>query len=514
MTGTYVLTAAQFDSLAAGCGTPEALAVLRAGQLAKRKLLLGAIAREVGGAAAPVFEAATVLLLEVERKDAAAVDAVLALPHVDAWATHCLSDPTDPIRMGHLAAIAASAACRADIPFAIEAPAVGGHVCLPGLGLTVKPGPLSLDTAYEPLRRVDLEPGFTVTIEDQDPYRHCYGSIPAPAGSAGALEKLLPDAWQIIRTRHPAHAEAISAGLRAIVPLRPSPTGGSISAASRQAAGSVALAVPPTAEELALLLIHEDQHARLGALYDIVDLNRQEADGRFHAPWRLDPRPAGQLLQGVYAHLGVVLYWRERVRSYGERLAAVEYAYWLEQTRAAAATLAASGELTTPGERFVAGLRSTLAACDDVEVPVDIRTGVKRLVLAQTVRWRLQNWEPAPGEVEAWRTHGSAAPEIAEVGRLRPEDRARPAGLPGILAALHASLVHGTPQQVADPADAALLAGELSVAASAYAERVTSDPADIDAWVGFAMTGAGNPISSEDLIRRPDILVRLTVSKT
>jgi len=58
-----------------------------------------------------------------------------------------------------------------------------------------------------------------------------------------------------------------------------------------------------------------------------------------------------------------------------------------------------------------------------------------------------------------------------------------------------------------------LLAGELSAAASAYAERVTSDPADIDAWVGYAMTGANHPISSEDLIRRPDILVRLTVSK-
>jgi uncharacterized protein len=509
----YVLTAAQFDSLAAGAGSPDALDVLRAGQLAKRKLLLGAVAREAGGAAKPVFDVAAALLLEVERVDPAAVDDVLALPHVDAWATDCLSDPTDPVRMGHLAALAASAASRAGIPFTIDAPARPGRVCLPGFGLTLGPGPLSPDTNVELLRRLDLEPGFTVSIEDQDPYRDCYGSEPASTGSAASLEKLLPDAWEIIRSRHPAHADAIAGGLQAIVPLRPSPDGASISAASRQAAGSVALAVPPTAEELALLLIHEDQHARLGALYDIVDLFRPDARGRFHAPWRLDPRPTGQLLQGVYAHLGVILYWRQRWLASGERLAAVEFAYWLEQTRMAAATLAAGGELTPPGERFVKGIQSTLAACGDVEVPADIRVGVQRMVLAQTVRWRLENWEPFPGEVEAWRSGGSAAVGIAAAGRLRPADRARPAGLPGIVAALHASLV-GVPHPPADPADGALVAGDLSAAALGYAERMAVDPVDVDAWVGFALTGAGSPHSAEDVVRRPDVLVRLTVSKT
>jgi hypothetical protein len=135
-------------------------------------------------------------------------------------------------------------------------------------------------------------------------------------------------------------------------------------------------------------------------------------------------------------------------------------------------------------------------------------------VLAQTVRWRLQNWEPAPGEVDAWRTQGPAAQAIAEAGRLRPDDRAQPAGLPGIVAALHASLVSGIPQHISDRADAALLAGELSAAASAYADRMSADPADIEAWVGFAMTGASHPVSSKDLIRRPDIVFRLTESKT
>ena len=31
---------------------------------------------------------------------------------------------------------------------------------------------------------------------------------------------------------------------------------------------------------------------------------------KVYAPWRQDPRPASGLLQGVYAHLGIVRFWQ------------------------------------------------------------------------------------------------------------------------------------------------------------------------------------------------------------
>ena len=51
------------------------------------------------------------------------------------------------------------------------------------------------------------------------------------------------------------------------------------------------MALPADGETLALLLIHEFQHVKLGAVLDLLDLC-DPADRRlFYAPWRDDPRP-------------------------------------------------------------------------------------------------------------------------------------------------------------------------------------------------------------------------------
>ena len=52
-------------------------------------------------------------------------------------------------------------------------------------------------------------------------------------------------------------------------------------------------------------LVHETQHLKLCALLDLVTLARPDDGRRYYAPWRPDPRPAGGLLQGAYAFLGV-----------------------------------------------------------------------------------------------------------------------------------------------------------------------------------------------------------------
>ena len=89
----YSLTADQFRSLASGYGDPDALAVLAASQLSRRRLTVRAILQAADqartGDGAPAKEAFALLTrAEAARPDAAR--AVLAHPHFDAWAVHCL----------------------------------------------------------------------------------------------------------------------------------------------------------------------------------------------------------------------------------------------------------------------------------------------------------------------------------------------------------------------------------------------------------------------------------------
>ena len=107
---------------------------------------------------------------------------------------------------------------------------------------------------------------------------------------------------------------------------------------------------------LALLLIHEFQHVKLGAVLDLYDLY-DPTDGRlFHAPWREDPRPLEGLLQGTYAHLAVTDFWRVRqevTSGAAADVAGQRFAYWRAHTCDAIETLVSSGSLTPLGEQFV-----------------------------------------------------------------------------------------------------------------------------------------------------------------
>ena len=62
--------------------------------------------------------------------------------------------------------------------------------------------------------------------------------------------------------------------------------------------------------ELAVTLVHEFQHIKLGGLLHLAPLHDREPTRRLYAPWRDDPRPLGGLLQGVYAFTGVTDFWR------------------------------------------------------------------------------------------------------------------------------------------------------------------------------------------------------------
>ncbi|MFC8453814.1 aKG-HExxH-type peptide beta-hydroxylase [Kitasatospora sp. NPDC057223] len=315
---------ATFSALATARGGAEAVRLLRAGQLSKRALLLVALRRAVPAAEREAFEQAYAEVCALQESDRAGWERLLLRPEFDAWAAGCL-----------------------------QRLAAGGPAPLGGLaGFLRPPGP-------EPVR-VPLDCDglrWEPVITDRGPYRDLYGHPPAGPLEPAELDEwraLLADAWQILVRRHPWHAEAVRACVGTLVPLRPAPDGEAVSAAARRAYGAVAVSRPAEPVLLALALVHEFLHVQLGALMDLVPLHRPNGEARYHAPWRPDPRPAGALLQGTYAHLGVTDFWRGELAAGapGGARAAREYRHWRGHTATAAATLLASGELTPAGVRF------------------------------------------------------------------------------------------------------------------------------------------------------------------
>ena len=133
---------------------------------------------------------------------------------------------------------------------------------------------------------------FTVRLEDTDPYRDCHQWPAAPRLTPAAVSRL---------------AGAVRGGMAAdrgqLPQVRAGPRG---RAEYRDAAGERRArqgdqrrgqagvrrgrrCAPATGADLALLLIHEFQHVKLGALLDMFDLCDRTDQRVFYAPWRDDP---------------------------------------------------------------------------------------------------------------------------------------------------------------------------------------------------------------------------------
>lgn len=486
----FRLSAAEFESLAAGYGDRHTLEQLRAGQRAVRRLQLAAIAARSNELPADVTQRLEAAVALVEQAD------VFEYPLLGAWATACLQRlagipgpvPID-IEFGYLGGVAAAAAARAGLEFEVVVPAWDGRVVLPTLGtvdlaglVTVRgdadgitctgdgqvvrvPRPYDVDGAgWRARRRAGV-----LAVDDDDPYRACFG-LPTTdrldTETHARLGATTAEAIELIETRYERYAPGIHTLLDSIVPL----AGRSVSSASRLAGGAVAVALTDDPAELALLLIHEVQHMKLGELLDLVDLHEPDGTTLHHAPWRADPRPAGALLQGVYAHLGVADYWRTRGPA-----GRFEFAYWAEQTRRAAATLATSGELTETGDRFVTRLRETLDGWADEPVAADVVAEVADSLTSVTVVWRLCNFEPVDvGTLAAaWRRGepcGAVPPPTVVPGSAAGPARP-PADGPTTLAACRDAV-----DQTDDPTAWAALAVALRHAGHPAADAVTARP--------------------------------------
>jgi uncharacterized protein len=417
---------AQLDDLAAGYGGADAISYLNAAERTLRRTLLRLVHKRVSHGN-DLATAGWDLLGRLDRAAPAAVDQVVAHPYVRAWAERCLrpagaatANGAPPADAGHLASIAAAAAVRAGAPAEIEVPVIDGYAHLPTLGRLrvgdiatatlavegagtfevraasgkwhVRPGSTEQDPDWEPVR--ELRAGDRVVrLEDTDPYRNCHQWPVTPrlaAGEAAAWQAQFEEAWQLIERGYPRYAPGIAAGLSVLLPLANDEPGREISAAAREAFGAVGAALPPTGADLALLIIHEFQHVKLGALIDMLDLYDRGERRLFYAPWREDPRPLVGLLQGTYAHIGVTDYWRLRrhqVAGPDASDAAELFARWRMMTVEAIGTLAESGALTPLGTRFVQGMRATVQPWLDEPVPASAEEAARRWGAERRETW-------------------------------------------------------------------------------------------------------------------------------
>jgi uncharacterized protein len=411
---------AHFDALAAGYGEAESISYLSAVQASVRRSLLRLLHRQTTGDAA--FAAGWELLTRLDRSSLDAVNDVLAHPYVRAWAERCLKVPgAAATEGGHLASIAAAAAVSSGTVAEIDVPVTGGYVHLPTLGrlrvgdartaaLTVSgtavftvratPGKWHVevgaggaDPDWEPVRL--LRAGdFTVRLEDTDPFRDCYEWRPAgrlTTAEATAWQAQFEEAWSLIERTYASYARGIAAGLTVLVPLANDRPGQEISATARQAFGAVAAALPASGADLALLIIHEFQHVKLGALTDMFDLYDHTENRVFFAPWREDPRPFGAILQGVYAHLGVTDFWRLRRHSLDGSAAmdaAERFARWRMLTAEVTETLRSSGALTPLGIRFVQGMSVTVEGWLGERVSEEAEAAAGRWAAKRRASWQ------------------------------------------------------------------------------------------------------------------------------
>ncbi|WP_194915995.1 FxsB family cyclophane-forming radical SAM/SPASM peptide maturase [Catenulispora rubra] len=395
------LPADVLHQLAHGYGDAKAIAHLNRFQRSLRILLLAkvfAAADGASGARQELVDAAVATLTTLDADHKNALHEVLGHPYTSVWALRCLDDAqsgrADPEDFAHLAALAAATAVRAGVDAEVEVPVRRGAVYLPTLGrlvvgadagrsvrLRISDGACDVFgmQGWQGVRRVTLPmfSGGGIALEDTDPFRRCHHWEVAqrlPYSEAAAWTRTVPAAWDLLARDHHSYAPGIAAGLTTIVPLAPSLSGRAVSSTARRAYGAIGAALPvlrtgtadPSASSLALLMIHEFQHVKLGAVLDMADLHDPHDTRLFEAPWRQDPRPLEGLLQGTYAHVGVTDFWRVRrftapdaeARAHAE----AEFALWYGHTLRATHVLADSGSLTPLGLRFVDALRTTLEA--------------------------------------------------------------------------------------------------------------------------------------------------------
>jgi HEXXH motif-containing protein len=384
-------------ALATGLGGAAVVRALRAGQLSRHLLLLKFLS-ERWPADRRDLDAAVHVLAEAQRRSPRRYAELLSDPLVGAWLTRTTRHLCHPERaaaklpadLGHLGALAASAAVLLGLDADLAGHARQGRVTLPALGEAMLPGgadaPVRLSVsggrvtvlgstgtttvpAGEPswleLRRLTARHGelaCVVHVEDGNPYRDGYHAPPSErlsASEAAHWQELFAGAWDLAGRHLSDRAAEFAAGLRAVVPLVDDGGGAARSGTARDSIGALGLTRPRSSEDFVITVVHEFQHSKLSAVLALVELYRPDGAEQHFAPWRTDARPTAGLIQGVYAFLGVADAWsRLRAEPGLERLATHRLAVVREQVRVGLVALEGSTELTAEGRHFTAGMRA------------------------------------------------------------------------------------------------------------------------------------------------------------
>jgi HEXXH motif-containing protein len=497
------------------------------------------------------------LLTEVDDSRREAVRQVLLHPQVGSWAAYVLRrshglvrTPAPPwVDVGMLHAVAFVAAVRHGRDWSTVLPARNGKAMLPGLGMAVFPdgepwgmveaehrgGMVTLrchggevrvsadgsrhsgDAGWWELRRlrVGSDPVLSTTLDDIDPFRDLGDPVEPrrlPADELGRWASLLAGAWDIIRTNHRSSAEAMAVGLVSLVPLTNGEGTETRSASTGEAFGSILVSEPDDALSLAVAMIHEFAHSRLGGLLHLLPVTSGGEQEILYAPWRDDPRPLPGLLQGIYAFVNIAAFWRTQARADPSPSASFEYFYARLQVEQALRVVAGSAALTEVGERLVSGLTDRVARWGP-GAPTDTSARTARLVAAgHRAGWRIRHLRPAEETVNrlvgAW-SDGAEAPMLDPGYRVVPGAKRWSAGRLA-LARRWAGRRDAAPTDRlralgVDEADADLLRGEHAAAAAAFTRRILADPDDLDAWsgLGLALDGpAGSALAEHPALVR------------
>jgi HEXXH motif-containing protein len=543
---THRLPERAFTMLATGEGGQTVVSELREAQHSKHTMLLLAIAGAARDAdpADPgtvAFRAAYELLTRVQALDPGASRWLLALPHLGSWAHDALIrlEQESVPDFAYLACAAAAAAVRAGVPFDLDVPVRDGCVLLPGLG--------RLDAAGQPawirlrcdgeqltagdrvaVTRLALGPDYgsgqpaphwrgtpavraaadglawDVLLVTDDPYLDRY-TLPMSAGlSAGELRwwrQRVQSAWEVLVRHHRWAAGPIADGVSVIVPLTPQSQTDLISATSPAAFGAVATSWPPDPVTMAETLVHEFQHVKLCGLLDMVPLAESGGE-KVYAPWRQDPRPAGGLLQGVYAHLGIVRFWAAQRHAEtdpdGVLRAQVQVARWGPTIDSAVGTLLQTGCLTPAGARFAGLMRAQREALAAGPVPHRAQEIAREVTLDHWLTWQIRHVAADPADVtvlaDAYR-RGEPFPVADRPATWIQEDfrkvsgsmRSRLLNMSYLEPARYRELCADGALPLSAP-DRLMLTQATEAAVQGYRDLITgsADPQP-DAWVGLAL---------------------------
>lgn len=547
------LTEAELTAIAEGSYTETIIARLKAAQYSRNALLLETLRRSVHASDHPrisqVIESAIELLAEVQLNDPGVISSLLITPHFGFWAADCVFQlqqaaaqgqtlsPETQAALCHIAAFAAAAALLADHPFDLTLPVLDGELYLPGIGRLHIENAEELDYAHVRLdhdgceiaagatrNHISARPGTTTTsstvgwtpaarmkassrglainllIDSSDPFLSRLGPT-SPSLSERSLEtwrSAIRRGWQTLVWHDKLLARTLSAGLTTLIPLRPTPEGNQLSITSGWAWGAIALTLPADPVIFAETLIHEFQHLILAAVEDIIPLTDSRGEELHYSPWRNDPRPTPNVLQGAYAFLGVTSFWNQQCTtgpSAARSRAEIAFALKRRNVMDALVTLSKSSELTRTGRLFLRVMHEHVSARLNEPVSQSTEKIALEIAAEHHLRWRITNLRPDIKAIDilagTWLASPRTTPGLMEVPiQLHSSpgsglvDRSYLFGHPAGSSEAPQLSIHDP--DASSSGDLAFMHGDMCQARRTYLQRI-AQAADPDAWIGLIL---------------------------